>query len=237
MIDGCYNLNERKLKVVKTEKDLGVYFDNKLLFEEHISIIIKKASSLLGMIRRSFVYLDKVIFKLLFVTIVRPHLEYAAPVWNPHLKKLITQIENVQRRGTKLLPGMKDLTYKQRLKAIGLPTLEYRRYRGDMIELFKLTHNLYDVPDLLNLRADNCTERASTAHQYTIMKGKYTKDVRKYFFINRVADQWNNLPNKVVSSTNLNMFKNRLDKIWKINDVMYDAEVDLYQITSLRPDI
>ena len=104
--DGFYNLDERKLKTVEMEKDLGIYVDNQLLFESHINIIMKKANSLLGMIRRSFVYLDKEMFKQLFITVVRPHLEYAAPVWNPHLKKNIILLENVQRRATKLVPGM-----------------------------------------------------------------------------------------------------------------------------------
>ena len=94
-------------------------------------------------------------FKMLFTSIVRPHLEYANSVWNPHLQKHITAIENVQRRASKLIPGMRDLSYEARLRLVGLPNLAYRRYRGDMIEMFKLTHGLYDtqaVEDFLDLK-------------------------------------------------------------------------------------
>ena len=229
--EGLYNLNEVKLKKVSGEKDLGVYIDETLSFDDHISLIVKKGNSLLGMIRRSFLYLDKEIFKQLFVSIVRPHLEYAAPVWNPHLKKHITSIESVQRRGTKLIPGLKHLPYKERLKVLDLPTLQYRRYRGDMIETYKLTHDIYDIDNVLTMRM-NC--RASTAHLYSIKKDRFNKDIGKFYFKNRVADQWNNLPSNVVTAPTINTFKNRLDKIWKKKDIMFDSNVELFEITSSR---
>ena len=82
---------------------------------------------------------------MLFTSIVRPHLEYANSVWNPNLQKHNTAIENAQRRASKLIPGMRDLSYGARLRSVGLHTLAYIRYRGDMIEIFKLTHELYDT--------------------------------------------------------------------------------------------
>ena len=211
-----------------------MYIDAKLTFEEHINFMVKKANSLLGMIRRSFVHLDASMFKQLFISIVRPHLEYAAPVWNPHTKKMINLIENVQRRASKLLPSLKDLPYKDRLKKLNLPTLQYHRYRGDMIEVYKMTHGISDVQNILKLRANNQIDRESTAHPFSILKEKFKKDIRKFFFKERVTDQWNNLPLNVVVASNLNTFKNRLDKIWKQDDVMFDAEINLYDVTSSR---
>jgi hypothetical protein len=67
---------------------------------------------------------------------VRPHHEYANPVWNPYLKKHIDTIENIQRRATKLIPGFSDLSYEDRLRRLKLPSLSYRRSRGDMIEVY-----------------------------------------------------------------------------------------------------
>ena len=77
-----YNMDEYKLKIVKFQRDLGVIFD-----DEHINCKVKKANALAGMLRRSFTYLDKDMFKQLFVAIVRPHLKYGAPTWNPHSKE------------------------------------------------------------------------------------------------------------------------------------------------------
>ena len=98
-----YNMDERRLKTVQTEKDLGIYFQSNLSFDEYIASKVKTATSLVGLIRRSFTHLDKDMFRTLFTSIVRPHLEYGAPIWNPHSKKLINMIENVQRRASKLI--------------------------------------------------------------------------------------------------------------------------------------
>ena len=122
-----YGMDEIRLKVVEEEKDLGIVFDKELSFNNHISCIVKKRNSLVGMIRRSFFHLDLEMFKCLFTAIVRPHLEYGAAIWNPHLKRHIIAIENVQRRATKLVPGLLNLPYRERLKALRLPTLLYRR--------------------------------------------------------------------------------------------------------------
>ena len=100
-----YNMDDRRLKTVQTE-DLGIYFQSNLSFDEHIASKVKTATSLAGLIRRSFTHLDKDMFRTLFTSIVRPHLEYGVPIWNPHSKKLINMIENVQRRPSKLIPRL-----------------------------------------------------------------------------------------------------------------------------------
>ena len=149
------NMDETKLKTVYREEGLGIIFDNKLSFEEHINSKVKKANSLAGMLRRSFEHLDKAMFKQLFTSIIRPHLEYGATIWNPHSKKLIVMIENVQRRASRQIPGLSHLAHQERLEAMNLPTLQFRRYKGDMIEMYKLSHDLYDketISNFLNFR-------------------------------------------------------------------------------------
>ena len=80
-------MNAIRLKIVEHEKDLGLIVDSEFKFEDHITRIVKKANSVVGMIRRNFAFLDRDILKQLFVAMVRPHLEYGATVWNPHFKK------------------------------------------------------------------------------------------------------------------------------------------------------
>ena len=75
---------------------------------------------------------------------VRSHLEYANAVWNSHRQGLIKDLERVQMRATKLVLGLKKKCYKERLAALKLPTLKYRRIREDMIEVYKLLTNMYD---------------------------------------------------------------------------------------------
>ena len=139
-----YKMKETILKQVHQEKDIGVIVDDQLKFESHIYEKINKANSMMGLIRRSFIHMDEDIFKKLFKALVRPHLEYANSIWHPTKIKDITAIENVQRRATKYLPAMKNLSYEERLQKLELPTLQFRRLRGDMIETYKLMTGYYD---------------------------------------------------------------------------------------------
>lgn len=96
------------------------------------------------MLRRTFHHLSKETFIPLYKSLVRTHLDFASPVWSPYKIKQIEKIEGVQRRATKQLPGHQDLSYPERIKALKLPTLSYRRIRGDMIELYKILSGVYD---------------------------------------------------------------------------------------------
>jgi len=72
------------LQAVEVEKDLGVWMDNRLKFSDHVEHALSKASQILGLIRRSFTYLDIRLLKQLYTSMVRPHLEYSNIVWHPH---------------------------------------------------------------------------------------------------------------------------------------------------------
>ena len=129
-----YVVYGNEIEHVFDEKDLGITIDSDLKFEEHISRKVKVANAIVGQMRRSFSYLDCDTFKRIFVAFVRPHLEYGEAVWSPHLVKNIDAIENVQIRVTKLVDGLSELDYSERLKKLDLPTLAYRRTRGDIID-------------------------------------------------------------------------------------------------------
>ena len=108
-----YKISNQELDHVFEEKDLGVIIDADLKFEEHISSKVNKANALVGLIRRTFSFLDARLFKKL--SFVRPHLEYAqVVVWSPYLKKYRNMLENVQIRATKLVDGMASIPYHER---------------------------------------------------------------------------------------------------------------------------
>jgi len=112
---------------------------------------INKAHSVLGIIRINFIYMDEHTFILLYKAMVHPHIEFANSVWCPYKLGDIKEIEKVQKRATKLILRLKNKPYRDRLFHLNLPTLKYRRLRGHMIEVFKITHNIYDEavsPDL-----------------------------------------------------------------------------------------
>ena len=115
-------------------EDLGVIFDSDLSFEEHIFEHVRKANSMVGLIRRSFFHLSPSLFRKLYTTFVRPHLEFENVVWSPKLREHSKLLEGVQRRATRLADACKGHPYTSRLEQIGIPTLEYRRAVSDMVE-------------------------------------------------------------------------------------------------------
>ena len=115
-------------------------WDDQLKFREELTSRVQEANNIMGVIRRTYVHLDESTFKLLFKSLVRSHLEYGAPVWDPHYKKDKGLLEGVQRRATSQIPSLKDLTYTERLRKLGLPTLRFRRLRGDIIEKYSTNH-------------------------------------------------------------------------------------------------
>lgn len=219
-----YKLGEFELEHVFQEKDLGVIVDTDMRFEQHINAKIAKANSIAGLIRRSFSFLDGQLFKQLFTSMVRPHLEYCQSVWAPHLKKHTKLIESVQRRATKLVDNLKDFTYEERLRILDLPTLAFRRFRGDMIEIFKHFHT-YDRKSLSNYFRP--ISEPGRRHKFQLERN-FTKDgvsgtLHNSFYF-RAIKTWNELPRAVVESDDLDSFKIRLDEHWLNHQLRFNYE-------------
>ena len=163
------NSREMKVQKVKTEKDLGVTFDHNLKFTDHINNKVNKANRNVGLIFRTFTFMDKDMFLSIYKSVVRPHLEYASSVWSPMFKKDKILIENVQRRATRLVKCLKQLSYEDRLKTLGLPSLEYRRERSDMIQVYKIMHGIDKVDK----------DKFFTVNRYSAMRGYSLKFFKK----------------------------------------------------------
>ena len=206
------NQEEIKLTITTKEKDIGVIFDQELTFREDMNTRIIKANNIMGIIRRTYSHLDIITLRSLFTTLVRPHVEYGAPIWQPHLKMDIKAIEKVQKRATKQISSLRNLTYTERLKRLNLPTLRFRRLRGDMIEVYKMLHHIYDssLPPLLEPVTDSNTR----GHSLKLRKTRTTKSIRHHYFSNRIVNNWSSLPESIISAPSLNSFKARIDKHW-----------------------
>ena len=191
------------------EKDLGVTFDEDLKFDLHIENIVKKANNILGLIKRNFSFIDINIFLLLYKALVRPHLEYGQLIWSPRLLRQSRKIESVQRRATKLIPNLKELPYEERLRKLKLPSLKYRRLRGDMINVYKILNDENsESKHLLPLNTSNYHTRG---HDKKLQKNRYKCNLRKFSFTLRVTNQWNSLSHSVTNSNSINMLKKLLD--------------------------
>ena len=97
------------------------------------------------MIRRNITYKENSLIVPLYKAIVRPHLEHCIHAWSPYIRKDIDLLEKIQRRATKLIPGLRDLRYEERLRECGLTTLETRRLKGDQIEVFNILNGYENI--------------------------------------------------------------------------------------------
>eukprot|EP00061_Rhincodon_typus_P000390 g11551.t1 len=102
--------------------------------------VVKKANGMLALIARGFEYRSRDVL-LLHRALVKPHMEYCVQFWYPFLRKDALAFERVQRRFTRLIPGMAGLTYEERFR-LGLFSLEFRRMRQDLIETYKILPGL-----------------------------------------------------------------------------------------------
>jgi len=204
-----YKLNDKNLDVDKEERDLGVVIQNDLKCRLQCIKVVNTANKVLGMIKRAFVYKDSEIVVRLYKSLVRPHLEYCVQAWRPHLQKDIDLIEGVQRRATKMIPNLKNKSYEERLNILNLTTLETRRLRGDLIEVFKICKGFDSLEPSLFFKFSTAPTRG---HMLKLVKPRCHLDVRKFSFAHRVVDIWNSLEDSIIACNSINGFKNRIDK-------------------------
>ena len=211
-----------------TEKDLGVTFNEKFDFSDHIYASISKAKSSLAWLLRNVISRNAYEMKTAYRSLVRHNLEYCCQVWAPKARhgnwKTILDIEAVQRTFTRVIEGMADLNYKQRLEKLNMTTLLERRMRGDLIETFKILNGFNNYGSTFFKQSDR------TKHLiYRPSKAKNTD-----FFSDRVLQYWNKLPEHVKEKNSVNSFKNGLDKFrengiknhlngqfWELSDEVY----------------
>lgn len=208
-----YKMGDKILKKSTVERDLGVLIDCSGKASEQCALAAKKANAVLGMIKRNISFKSKDNIVRLYKSLVRPRLEYCVQAWCPYVRKDVEMLEKVQRRATKMIEGYGNLKYEDRLMKTGLISLEKRRARGDLIQVFKIIKGI-DKLDYRNFFEISKIGK-TRGHSYKLTKKRAKGNLRKNFFSQRVVNSWNKLPQEVVDADTINCFKNRLDKFDK----------------------
>jgi ribonuclease P/MRP protein subunit RPP40 len=210
--NGFYILEEDPPAVIPKacfKRDLGVLLSESFSYTAHHEQVARKAFGVLRMIQRSFPRIARHDFQVLYGTYIRPCLEYANQVVASGLVKDANILERVQRKATKIVRGLHDLPYEQRLQILDLFPLETRRIRGDLIFTFSLFKN-GSASELFQLILPQ-SNMILRGHQKKIYKKRPRTYIRQHFFSFRVVNYWNALTSVVVYASSKDLFKKGID--------------------------
>ena len=201
-----------QLRSLENTKDLGVTISSDLSWGKHVFATVNKANMVLGVIKRSIGTNKQDVFSQLYKSLVRPILEYVAPVWSPYLIKDIVVLEKVQRRASRLALRQKrgEMSYEHHCSLLKWQTLEKRREFLSLVQWYKIVFGIDHLPfpDFFEF-AKSTRTRAN--HDYKLYLRRAVCNCYKIIFFRIFVRKWNDLPGYIVHAESVSVFKSRLE--------------------------
>ena len=204
-----YTMKGRLLEKTEEERDLGVVTTANAKPGAQCAKVAHTAQAVLGQISRDFHFRDKDIFLGLYKQYIQPHLKFSIQAWAPWCQKDKELLENVQKRAVRMISGLKSEDYEDRLKELGLTSLEERRHRADMALVHSVMHGHSDVNvDDWFQKADISARATRVTTGALNVRPRYGQlEVRKHSFTVRVTTNWNSVPRELKQKTSAHSFK------------------------------
>ena len=204
-----YNVRGVPLKYVSTYRDLGVIVDVRLRFHSHVDVVVGKTGGMLSNLLRSTVCRDAEFMVTLWVSHIRPIIEFNSCVWNVGYLRDLRRLESLQRRWTREITGMSRTNYEVRLKRIGLYSIVGRLLRIDLIKIWKAFNAEVDVG--LSEVFERARYERTRGHRFKLVVPACRSELRRRMFSVRCVSVWNSLPARVAETSSIDGFKKGLD--------------------------
>ena len=202
-------LGDIPLEEVSLHKYLGVQVSSSLQWSHHICMICTKARKLVGMLyRRFYTWADTDTLRTLYLTCIRPHLEYACQLWDPYLRKDIDRLENVQKFACKVCLGAWNLSYDEMLQKLCLPRLDSRCAYLKLNTMYNIVNDRIFYPQGFFSIRNYGNLRSQLVIRYVVPYAR--TNYRYYSFIPSVTRTWNSLPDYILSAHTVLAFKRLL---------------------------
>jgi hypothetical protein len=199
----------QQLEETEEERDIGVSVTRTLKSAAQCGKAARTGQTVLGQLSRAFHYRDRHVFLKLYIQYVRPHLELAAPAWAVWMEGDQESLEKVQRRAISMISGLRSQQKEEKLRELGLSTLEERRHQLDTTQTFQILKGVDNVNSTWFTPASEEQVRVKrmAADPLNVRQQASRLDIRKQFYSQRVVDGWNKVPTDIKNSVTVSSFK------------------------------